>query len=79
MIWQDNGRPYERDEALTNGLRGTSPTRITTAEELHAALVRSPSLADRRPAPDNNDGTYSANNPYGPTIWNVEVQRALNW
>ena len=64
---------------MTNGLRGTSPARITTAEELNAALIRTPSLRDRRPPGDKEDGTYSNNNLYGPAIWNVGCQCALNY
>lgn len=51
--WVRCGRTHIRVEAETRGLRGTDLNVITTAAQLQAALVRSPSLADRRPANHN--------------------------
>ena len=51
QAWHVAGKEsYQRDEAATNGLRGTDITaRITTVAQLDAAMNVSPSLVNRRP------------------------------
>jgi hypothetical protein len=46
--WNDNNKTYQRVDGSL-GLRGTDPDRITTRDELRAAMTRSPGLARRRP------------------------------
>ena len=45
--WERAGRTHLRNEAETNGLRGTDLGRITTRQELNNAMVLSPSLGRR--------------------------------
>ena len=66
-------RSYGRMEDLTNGLRGTDPDRITTPQQLNAALVRSPTFRNRRP-----QGAYAEGSPFNNAVWDVEVARLFH-